>query len=313
MTVRLFKWARDRRKRNIPFISQPRHIAIPLPIELWDLVFLSLPNDELLKVALISRAWNQLSIPIYLRRHGLAAPYESLDIPCFILQALHLSSVTIDIRALRCTFPVYDVLRRMRSLRAVVAKSPNLTSLSVEWTYDLLKAQYGDTHKQYTYVSLLFDILRTVVDRNPVPVIVIANGAIARYKREEIPGSSSPHFMRRQSFIKRQSSGTFQFPLGVHDESIFSVNSVHRLEVRSIRTGGTGELACFTLILFPDGWLSLRPSERISAADIAEILPHLKLPFLYNLIVGKDVLDPLAVDGFRERHSQNITVEYEND
>ncbi|KAF8212672.1 hypothetical protein K438DRAFT_1957293 [Mycena galopus ATCC 62051] len=47
--------------------------APELPVELWDLILSQLPDGELLRTACICRAWNELSIALYMRRHNVAA------------------------------------------------------------------------------------------------------------------------------------------------------------------------------------------------------------------------------------------------
>jgi hypothetical protein len=68
----------------------------------------------------VSRAWNELSLAIYMRRHNVTPDTGSIGIPSF-LQALHLAFVLLQFTALRCTFPAFAVLWRIRSLPGAVA------------------------------------------------------------------------------------------------------------------------------------------------------------------------------------------------
>ncbi|KAF7362898.1 hypothetical protein MVEN_00640400 [Mycena venus] len=291
--------ARIRPKRLLP--NSPR--ALPLPVELWDIVLDLLTNDDLLQTGCVCRAWNELSLTIYMRRHNVTASTTSINIPSFFLQALHIACAVPQIDTLRCTFPCYGVLRRMRSLRAVVSKCSHLTTLSIDWGHDPFKAHYGVKCSPEVLVAIFRNILRIMAKRTHGPVIVVANETILRFEVDDIP---------RWPLITRAAPAMYHGVGPVLLQSTkaesFYLNRLEEVTVRSIRDG-SDPLERFTLITFPTTSLNLRPTEKLTVADLSAILPHITLPWLYSLYIKTNAIDPVALSEFRDRHTRLRDVE----
>lgn len=288
--------ARFRRRSTLAKFFNPFQ-TLELPVELWDEILALLTNDDLLQTACVSRAWNALSLTIYMCRHNVISDTGSIDVPSFFLQALHLACVSPQITALRCTFPAFAVLRRMRSLPGAVANCPHLTSLSVEWRYDPLET-LKKSHARAEIVAIIRNVVRTLADRTPGPLIVVGSTKIQRFERKEIPA--------RYLLIGQQRDGVGASVLGrvthAESESSFSFNRLDWVNVRSIRNGGAGSLECFTLVTFPTASLGLHPTKLLTAADISAILPHLNLPALQSLAIRTDEIDGDVLADFQKRH-----------
>ncbi|KAF7350546.1 F-box domain-containing protein [Mycena sanguinolenta] len=157
MVFSIMKWSLPRVKSKR--LSRISH-ALPLfrklsedpilPVELWDVVLNLLNNDGLLLTACVCRTWNEISIALYMRRHNVDGASLILQIPSFLLQPLHISCAVPQIHTLRCSFPAYGILRRMRSLREVVAKCPHLINLTVDWAYDPFRTRGGSSNSPET-------------------------------------------------------------------------------------------------------------------------------------------------------------------
>ncbi|KAK7058120.1 hypothetical protein R3P38DRAFT_1194071 [Favolaschia claudopus] len=286
--------------------------TVPLPAEIWDVILDFLANDDLLQAACVSRAWNSLSIAIVLRRHGASPPFHSLDIPSFAIQAIHISCVIprMNIHTLRCAFPAHDVLRRMRSVREVVAKSFSLTSLSLDFACDFLvaKSRTGVLHRPETLMSLLCDILRTVVRRIAARVVfVVVDGGIIKITLGE------DDFLPSRCFAPAKLGGgrspCFTIALG---NLCFYVDNITAVSICSVRNTSCAEQKDFTLIVFPTNFLTLDCTiNSLCLGDLSSLLPNLDLPTLRHLTVkNSDGIDPVVLEEFMGRHSR-AKVEYE--
>ncbi|KAK7043432.1 hypothetical protein R3P38DRAFT_2610018 [Favolaschia claudopus] len=284
---------------------------VPLPAEIWDVILDFLADDDLLQAACVSRAWNALSIAIVLRRHGASPPFYSFDIPSFAIQAIHISCAVprINIHTLRCAFPAHDVLRRMRSVREVVAKSPSLTSLSLDFGRDFLvaKSRKGVLHRPETLMSLLCDILRTVMLRIAARVVfVVVDGGIFKITlgKDDLPPS--------RCFAPAKLGGgrcpCFTIALG---NVCFYVDNITAASISSVRNTSRAEQKEFTLIIFPTNSLTLDCAwNSLSLADLSSLLPNLDLPTLRHFTVkNSDEIDPVILEEFMGRHSR-AKVEY---
>ncbi|KAJ6486986.1 hypothetical protein C8R45DRAFT_930550 [Mycena sanguinolenta] len=310
MTFPLMKWPLPRVKSKR--LSRISH-ALPLfrklsedpvlPVELWDVVLNLLNNDGLLLAACVCRTWNEISIALYMRRHNVGGARVLLQIPSFLLQPLHLSCVVPQIHTLRCIFPTYAILRRMRSLREVVAKCPHLIHLSVDWGYDPFRTRASSPNSADVLVAILRDVLRTLAARTRGPVFVVGNGAIQRFEADEI--RRWPLIPRMQFPAKRGSKG-IRASVIAHDVdgdsfSLTDGSSTTSVDVRSIRVA-SGPLESFTQITFPTTILSLCPTEKVPAEHLSILLSHISLPYLQYLHINKDLVDAAALSEFQRNH-----------
>ncbi|KAJ7892521.1 hypothetical protein B0H14DRAFT_3854814, partial [Mycena olivaceomarginata] len=248
--------ARFRRRSVWPQLFNPSQ-PLQLPVELWDVILNLLTNDGLLQTACVSRGWNELSLAIYMRRHNVTPATASIDVPAFFLGALHLACVPPPIIGLRCTFPTFDMPRRMRSLAGVIAKCPRLTSLSAEWRYDPFRAHSGS---HAAVVTIIRDIVRTLADRTPGPIIVVGSETIQRFDRKDIPRWPARYLLIGQPRDVRASV----LGRGTNTDSSFYLNRLEWVHVRSIR-GSSGALGCFTLVTFPTASLTLSPTKNLTS------------------------------------------------
>ncbi|KAF8212673.1 hypothetical protein K438DRAFT_1804935 [Mycena galopus ATCC 62051] len=266
--------------------------AALLPVELWDVILSELTNDGLLLAACVCRTWNELALALYMRRHNIAAASSSMRIPAFVLQPLHISCVVPQIHTLHCTFPAYALLRRMKSLRAVVAKCPQLINLSVDWGYDPFKARTYLPSPPAALVAILRDVLRVLAARTAGPVIVVGNETIQKFAPEDI--GRWPIIASAESRVSAPVHGNTW-------KSFWITGSVDAIDVRSIKVG-SGPLDCFTQITFPTRTLTLRPTDDLSLVDAATILSHIYISTVMFLDIETNSIDPVALSKFRDNH-----------
>ncbi|KAJ7263668.1 hypothetical protein B0H12DRAFT_1103356 [Mycena haematopus] len=275
-----------------------------LPVELWEIVLNLLNNDDLLLAACVCRTWNEISILVYMRRYNVSGAPALLRIPSFLLQALHISCVVPQIHTLRCSFPHYAVLRRMRSLREVVAKCPQLINLTIDWAYDPFKARASLRHSSDALVIILRDVLRTLANRTQGPVFIVGNEDIQRFDAEDIR-RCQPVLSRAASLAKRVSRDVCVSVIAQNGNGepfcLNTSSSIDSVDVRSIRVG-SGPLESFTQITFPTRTLILRPTEKVPAEHLSIILSHISIPSLRYLHVDQTLIDAAALSEFQRNH-----------
>ncbi|KAF7346853.1 F-box domain-containing protein [Mycena sanguinolenta] len=273
-----------------------------LPVELWDVVLNLLNNDGLLLAACVCRTWNEIAIGLYMQRHNVNGAPVVLQIPAFLLKPLHISCAVPQIHTLRCSFPVYAIVRHMRSLEGVVAKCPRLMNLSIELGPHLFRIHSSDSPE--AVVVILRDLLRTLASRTPGPVFVLENGIIQRFEADDV--RRWPLIARVQSLRRSESRDNIHAAMMAHDVDgepfrLTNPSSRNSVDVRSIRVG-SGPLESFTQITFPTTILNLRPTEEVPAEHLSILLSHISLPSLQYLYIDKDSVDAASLSEFQRNH-----------
>ncbi|KAJ6527516.1 hypothetical protein B0H19DRAFT_542237 [Mycena capillaripes] len=293
----------------------PKEPHCILPFELWELVLDDLTNDGLLQTACVCRGFNDLSLAIYFRRHDITAETKSLDVPSYILRALHLSCGTPGFHGLRCKFRTFDVLRHMRSLREVVAKYPDLTHISLEWSDNLFYGHRYDRKIPYAsraLVTMLRDVLLTVIHKRGGPVIFLNYGNIYRFEPKEFSrwrlhpadNTSCGRGLIARAKSTLQDNTRCSIPaveLHTHPGERVDVTQIVELTVRSIRIG-SGPMDRFTVVALWMGSLVLQPTKSLSSAELSIILPHMVVPGLKTLYLRTDAISPVALAQFVSCH-----------
>ncbi|KAF7346843.1 hypothetical protein MSAN_01823500 [Mycena sanguinolenta] len=312
MTFSLIKWffplVNSKRLSPLSRASQlfRRLSEVPiLPVELWDVVLNLLDDDGLLLAACVCRTWNEISIAIYMQRHNVHGAPVGLQISARLLKPLHISCAVPQIHTLLCYFPGYAILRHMRSLRGVVAKSPHLVNLRIDWGYDLFSTHSGSSDSPKAVVAILRDVLCTLASRTPGPVFVVENGAIQRFKVNDI--RRLPLVVAAQTLTKRDSTDIRTAWMAHHPDGdpfcLTSSSSSLSVDVHSIRVG-SGPLESFTQITFPPMTLVLCPTTKIPAEHLSILLSHISIPTLQYLYVDKHLVDAASLSEFQRNHPQ---------
>ncbi|KAF7346845.1 F-box domain-containing protein [Mycena sanguinolenta] len=257
-----------------------------LPVELWDVVLNLLDYDGLLLAACVCRNWNEISIAIYMQRHNVRGAPVVLQISVRLLKPLHISCTVPQIHMLSCSFPGYDNLRLIRSLRGVVEKSPHLVNLKIDWGHDLFSTRRGSSDSPKAVVTILRHVLRTLASRTPGPVLIMENRAIQRFEVNDI---------RRLPLVVPVQYLTKRYPT--------DIGTAWTVDVRSIRVG-SGLLESFTQIIFSPMILVLRPTKRIPAEHLSILLSHISIPTLQYLLVDKHLVDAASLSEFQRNHPQ---------
>ncbi|KAJ7677091.1 hypothetical protein DFH06DRAFT_1169759 [Mycena polygramma] len=288
-----------------------------LPSELWDLVLNSLTNDGLLQTACVCRALNEISLSLYVRRHDMNMASTSLRVLSYFLRVMHIACITPRIDTLRCKFRTFDVLRDMRSLRGVLRKCPQLTDISLDWGFNnLFRIHSFDTKVSYppeALITTLLDVLCTIADRTPGPVVVVASGSIFRFQSKDIshwellsskapPGHGRRRLLARLQSVLRRSRPRGCVSLAFHDHSgeYLHLDCINSVVVRSIHGGP--ELGWFTLITLQTAHLALQPTLSLPPTYLSTLLAHIVLPALVHLELKSTAIDPVALAAFLNRH-----------
>jgi hypothetical protein len=148
-------------------------------------------------------------------------------------------------------------------------------------------------------VTIIRDVVRTLADRTPGPIIVVGSETIQRFDRKDIPRWPARYLLIGQPRDVRASV----LGRGTNTDSSFYLNRLEWMHVRSIR-GSSGSLGCFTLVTFPTASLALSPTKNLTSADISAILPHIALPYLQSLVIRTDAIGTDVLADFRSRHPQ---------
>ncbi|KAJ6564177.1 hypothetical protein B0H19DRAFT_1258659 [Mycena capillaripes] len=315
----IYSWAGTRLKR-----PSRKELGDLLPFELWDLVLEDLTDNDLLQTACVCRGLNHLSLAIYLRRHNITRETTSLNIPSYFLRVLHISCVTSHIHTLQCKFQTFDLLRHMRSLRELVAKWPDLTEMSLNWSgHNLFAAHRYDNRVPYppdALIDILREVFLAVVDRTGGPVMVVGNGTLNKFRRDDISGWHLCNAGRRRgtsSIIARVRSTLRNNTMNSHiavqlhgpNGKILHLNHIEAVNVRSIRITSR-RLGRFTLIAFSSTYLVLQPTSVFSAEDISIILPHIAIPSLERLDLRTHAIDPVALSQFVRNHLNIVHIQW---
>ncbi|KAJ6529029.1 hypothetical protein DFH09DRAFT_1371095, partial [Mycena vulgaris] len=149
-----------------------------MPVELWDAVFHEISDADLLRTAIVCRAFNTLCITIYLARHhisGHSLSSGNLSISSHILRALGLSCDTRPITRLVCHFWSFGVRQNLASLQDLLRRSTSLQQLILTFSLDPLENNFYNRMTP----SLQRDLLRTfcamlstMAIKTPGPVVL---------------------------------------------------------------------------------------------------------------------------------------------
>ncbi|KAJ7606976.1 hypothetical protein DFH06DRAFT_1309714 [Mycena polygramma] len=314
-------------------LKSPKPALALLPFELWDSILDSLTDNNLLLTACVCRTFNEVSLTLYLLRHKVTATSTSLDVPSYFLKALHLLCATPKIDALRCKFTAFDVLPHMRCLQEVVAKCVQLTDVSLHFKSNILISdkRIGYYLTPEDVIPTLRDILRTITDRTPGPVIMVASGTICRVaphdmaswvlrlpKVTKVPKRRWGGLLRRTDSVLQRGPTRPVFVLfHGHDAEELHVDSIYAVEVRSIR-GGPGPLDRFTLITVQTAatdwgqrpFLSIQPTQSLPLGDLSTIISHIALPYLEHLDLKTPAIDPATLAAFLGQHPSITTLSF---
>ncbi|KAJ7190033.1 hypothetical protein GGX14DRAFT_580194 [Mycena pura] len=267
-----------------------------LPLEVWDLVFQALLNDDhmLLQVACVCRIFNELAIALFFRRNKINLSTGAVTVNPYTVTALYLSCGHLPINTLSCSF-FSTYVRSMRILRAVVEKCPDLTNLHL--TYATLGTRRISGEK--TFLLALCDVLHAMSKRMAGPVIVLGTNFILRFEVADLCTRKRYNWIpaRIQRVLKVDSPSQFSMQLKARQLAYPA-----EVEIQCIRAE-LGPFNSFTLIAFDMMSLTLVPTKTLSAADISSILSHIRVPLLRYFHLHTDAINPAVLSQFFSRHT----------
>ncbi|KAJ7493623.1 hypothetical protein FB451DRAFT_1214963 [Mycena latifolia] len=297
-----------------------------LPPEIWDIIFHDLADMDLLRNAVVCRAFNTLCIHIYLARHNMSPhPVGSGRFLIFshIIRPLQLSCDTPEITQLVCHFWSFGVYHSLMSLRDLIKRSNTLREIILTFSGDLFKTHNFVQRNPYSQSDVLRSfctMLSTMAAKAHGPVIVAFSHALFTCHAKDIAAWRLDLFqfsggMTPRALIKRM--GRALPGLTVHPRatvrlyngqtsSQWALTEIITVNVLSVQNkDGPGPFRSYTIIIFNIAFITrlyLYGRADIPVEQWTAMLPHLTFPALRHLNVSTNGIEPRALGEFLVRH-----------
>ncbi|KAF7307940.1 F-box domain-containing protein [Mycena kentingensis (nom. inval.)] len=301
-----------------------------LPVELWNLILEELPNDTLLRAALVCRVFNALAICIYFARPS--TPFtRSNDGKAVTLSAKVLRHLRIAFSGplpehISCSFAAGPVFRDLSVMLRVVSDSrARVGGVQLDFPDDVFV--HSSKHSRQALLRTCCSIVSTVAQRNGEEVFFLRAGFfpgallcraadIADWRLDlgELNTGQRPTALLKRIWGSLRNK-KIQKPAVTHSWPpktslrIFNGESVDvdppwrllSVDVMPFRDAGRS----FSVVLFDrkaQYYMYIHTAHDVSARHWDVVLPHLDMPALKRVIIGTDELDPAAFGEFLLNH-----------
>ncbi|KAJ7493614.1 hypothetical protein FB451DRAFT_1214917 [Mycena latifolia] len=297
-----------------------------LPLEIWDIIFYDVADMDLLRAAVVCRAFNGLCISIYLARYYSYAQPIRLSASSHIISALQLSCDTPHITQLVCRLWRSRLRHNLVSLRELIQRSNALREIRLTFSRDLFYTPnfpQGSPYSRRDLLRAFCAMLSTMASKVPGPVVVIADGSWQSYatlftcRAKDIadwrldlfqfnPGRGLLGVLQR--IRRKDRPPTVRRPVRLHTGKTSKeqpLTKIHAVSIMTVRND-PGPFRCYTLVVFNTSSitsLSLHTRPHIPAEQWTAMLPHLTFPALWELALKTDGIEPIILREFLLRHT----------
>ncbi|KAJ6532624.1 hypothetical protein B0H19DRAFT_1188047 [Mycena capillaripes] len=300
------------RRRTVPVPPLSSSFDQALPMELWELVFGQLSDNNLLLAARVCCAWNDRCITIRLLRSDISQPSlntGTLSLHSDLLVALQLSRLTPRLHTLSCAFRGSWVLRDLKCLHAFIARSRSLQILELSFDSDLFTLQYHHHRSSRSAVlTHVCDIVRAMAQKTTGVIAVLAESYLYIVHSADLAEWRPRRTMHRVQFV------IFALLVGRQGwrQKFIQLPRLLALEMRAVEPEKPSR---FTLLTFDVGTMhsihlggSHDDDPWVTARQFSAVLPHISLPFLHT--VGISIaLEPAPFTQFLRNHPRIRTIE----
>ncbi|KAJ7624252.1 hypothetical protein DFH06DRAFT_1445911 [Mycena polygramma] len=299
-----------------------------LPIELWELVFAGLPDEDLLTAARVCCVWNDCCIPIFLLNKGVGLTSGDVCMGSDLLPILRLSRVSPQIHTLVCRPWGSFTVRDLKCVQYFVSRSRHIETVTL-----LFCCSFVDIHHVHNlpYSSVrdgLFGVLYAMAQKTQGLVVVVVNSEVHVVERRDLaqwlPSNRPDYFgiLRKLPLVKKAQAvlapGTraSQLPLPVgrlgKAPAFARLSELHTAEIRTVHPTSRPH-SSFTLITLnkTQGALLLgglsSAGTRVSAEHLNVCLPYIRMSSLESIEIAA-TLDHGAFTSFLEHHPGILTI-----
>ncbi|KAJ6537992.1 hypothetical protein B0H19DRAFT_1382599 [Mycena capillaripes] len=308
-----------------------------LPMELWELVFESLLDEDLLVAARVCSAWNDRCVRMFLLRSGFSRLESTtgLILDSHELPALQLSLIPLPLRTLACRPWGSVLMRDLRCIQDFVSRSRDIEQLNLTFCCNFTRIHVAHGLSCSAMRAEFCDVLRAMAQKTSGPLIMISNSEIylvdhqdlAKWWPRQREYRSLSNLQRlplikkvRTVLTRRTPRSDFSLLVGQRGkkQAFVCLSSVHTVEMRSVHPGSSPQvLPPFTLLTFDEktqyklviGWHS-SADPWISSERLNTVLPYVHLPALETIRIGV-VLDPMAFTQFLAAHDRIREIQLE--
>ncbi|KAJ7493655.1 hypothetical protein FB451DRAFT_1490905 [Mycena latifolia] len=310
----------------------PQNLIVPL--EVWDIVFHELADTDLLRAAVVCRAFNTLCISIHLGRYNNSAvslASGKLSTFSHIIPRLQLS-YRPEITQLVCHFWSAGVYQNLVSLRDLIKRSNTLREIILTFSGDLFNAHRFAQRTPYSQLDVLrlfCTMLSTMASKAPGPVIVAFPDGLFTCRAKDITSwrldllqfnsGMRPHVLiERMGRAFRSTPPAFSWTtIRLHNGKTSrgrALTKIHSVNVLSVQhDNGPGPFRSYSIIIFNISYItsiSLYRCDDIPPEQWTAILPNLTLPALQEFIVATDGIEPTILGEFLVRHEKLEKFDY---
>ncbi|KAJ7624222.1 hypothetical protein DFH06DRAFT_754362 [Mycena polygramma] len=300
-----------------------------LPLELWQLVFAVLTDEDLLTAARVCCVWNDCCIPIFLLSKNVALASGDVCMGSELLPVLRLSRVSPQIHTLTCRPLGSLTVRDLKCVQYFVSRSQHIEALTLSFC-----CNFVDIHHVHnlTFSSVrdgLFGVMYAMAQKTQGLVVVVVNSEIHVLEPRDLAQwlpSNRPDYLdtlRRLPLVKKVQAvlapGTravhVRLPVGrLGKVPVFAcLSELHAAEIRTVHPTSRPHPP-FTLITLnkaKQGALLLgelsSAGTRVSAEHLNVCLPYIRLPVLERIEIAV-TLDRSALTSFLEHHPGILSI-----
>ncbi|KAJ7099258.1 hypothetical protein B0H15DRAFT_944665 [Mycena belliarum] len=309
-----------------------------LPLELWNCIFLELPDDPLLQVSATCRTFNALCMAMYFLREGITSDSLAsgdLAVASRLIKPLQLSLFIPPIACLSCDFwSRYYHAEHLACLRSLLRSSHSIKRLEMIFAQDLFISVYQDPllkpFDRESVLNLFRDVVYSMSRKfngpaivvNPFDIFTCRPRDIAHWEihRHHLGGGLRDRLRDRLTnpFRTQHPSHTM---VRLHDgtharvDPFRSITTAHIYEIPSLTQRAN---ASSTLIVINHehitylvlGYVKRSIRHSPAGAELSVILPWLTLPALHAITLRTDSIDSAVLSQFLARQRSLQCIEY---